>query len=52
MEMHIGCKYGGVSMMDDRRVHDEVFIQSIDRRERITRYLVSNLGIDETSARD
>ena len=36
----------------DRRIHDEVFIQSIDRRERITRFLVTNLGIDDTSARD
>ena len=36
----------------DRRIHDEVFIQSIDRRERITRILVTNLGIDDTSARD
>lgn len=36
----------------DRRIHDEVFIQSIDRRERIKRFLVSNLGIDDDSARD
>jgi hypothetical protein len=36
----------------DRRIHDEVFIQSIDRRERITRFLVSNLRIDDASARD
>lgn len=36
----------------DRRIHDEVFIQSIDRRERITRFLAGALGVDETSARD
>ena len=36
----------------DRRIHDEVFIQSIDRRERITRFLTAKLGIDDASARD
>ncbi len=36
----------------DRRIHDEVFIQSIDRRERITRFLIANLGIDDAGARD
>lgn len=36
----------------DRRIHDEVFIQSIDRRERIARFLMSNLRIDDVSARD
>lgn len=36
----------------DRRIHDEVFIQSLDRRERITRFLTAKLGIDDTSARD
>lgn len=36
----------------DRRIHDEVFIQSIDRKERITRFLTAKLGIDDTSARD
>lgn len=36
----------------DRRIHDEVFIQSIDRRERITRFLRAMLGIDDVSARD
>ena len=41
-----------VAFDTDRRIHDEVFIQSIDRRERITRFLVSSLGIDDESARD
>ena len=36
----------------DRRIHDEVFIQSIDRRERIIRFLTMKLGIDDASARD
>lgn len=36
----------------DKRIHDEVFIQSIDRKERITRFLTASLGIDDTSARD
>jgi hypothetical protein len=36
----------------DRRIHDEVFIQSIDRRERIARFLTAKLGIDDVSARD
>lgn len=36
----------------DRRIHDEVFIQSIDRKERITRFLTAVLGVDDTSARD
>jgi len=36
----------------DIRIHDEVFTQSIDRRERITRFLITKLGIDDTSARD
>jgi len=34
------------------RIHDEVFIQSIDRRERITKFLTAKLGIDDASARD
>ncbi|MGE5632096.1 MAG: amidase domain-containing protein [Caulobacteraceae bacterium] len=34
------------------KVHDEVFIQSIDRKERIIRFLVSKLGINEVNARD
>lgn len=36
----------------DRRIHDEVFIQSIDRRERIKRFLTAKLGIDDVSARN
>ena len=36
----------------DRRIHDEVFIQSIDRKERISRFLSSRLGIDVFSVRD
>lgn len=36
----------------DKRIHDEVFIQSIDRKERITRFLTAALGVDDTSARD
>jgi hypothetical protein len=36
----------------DRSIHDEVFIQSIDRRERITRFLTGKLGIEDISARD
>lgn len=36
----------------DRRIHDEVFIQSIDRRERVIRFLTTKLGIDDASARD
>ncbi|HPL54127.1 MAG TPA: amidase domain-containing protein [Bacillota bacterium] len=36
----------------DREIHDEVFIQSIDRKERIIRFLTSKLGIDYASARD
>ena len=36
----------------DRRIHDEVFIQSIDRRERIIRFLTGKLGIEDASARD
>jgi len=35
-----------------RRIHDEVFIESIDRRERIRRFLTAKLGIDDVSARD
>lgn len=36
----------------DRRIHDEVFIHSIDRRETIRRFLIGKLGIEDTSARD
>jgi hypothetical protein len=36
----------------ERRVHDETFIQSIDRKERIKSFLTSVLGIDISSARD
>lgn len=36
----------------DRWIHDEVFIQSIDRKENISRFLSAKLGIDDTSARD
>ncbi len=36
----------------DRKIHDEVFIESIDRKERIIKFLTSKLGIDYTSARD
>lgn len=36
----------------DKRIHDEVFIQSIDRRERVARFLTGKLGIEDTSARD
>lgn len=36
----------------DRKIHDEVFIQSLDRKERIKSFLVSRLGIDNASARD
>lgn len=36
----------------ERRIHDETFIQSIDRKERINNFLTSVLGIDISSARD
>jgi len=36
----------------DKRIHDEVFIQSIDRKERITRFLTTIMGVDDASARD
>jgi Putative amidase domain len=36
----------------DRRIHDEVFIQSIDRKERVKRFLTAKLGIDDVSARN
>lgn len=36
----------------ERKIHDQVFIESIDRRERIARFLQLKLGIDEKSARD
>lgn len=36
----------------DKGIHDEVFIQSIDRRERIIRFLTGKLGIEDTGARD
>lgn len=38
--------------LEDRRIHDEVFIESIDRRERIKGFLTAKLGIDDASARD
>ncbi len=45
--------YDNISVNDsDRRIHDEVFIQGIDRKERIKRFLTAKLGIDEASARD
>lgn len=36
----------------DRKIHDEVFIQSIDRKERIVRFLTLGLGLGERTARD
>jgi hypothetical protein len=36
----------------DRSIHDEVFIESIDRRERIARFLSGKLGIEDKSSRD
>ncbi len=36
----------------DRSIHDEVFIQSIDRKERLIRFLTAKLGIDDASVRD
>ncbi len=39
-------------MFDEKSIHDEVFIQSIDRKERIIKFLISKLGIDQVSARD
>lgn len=36
----------------DRRIHDEVFIQSIDRKDRLARFLISGLGIPEADARE
>ncbi len=36
----------------DNRIHDQVFIDSIDRRERISRFLTENFGIDDAAARD
>ena len=44
-----------VKMFDydvDKMIHDEVFIQSIDRRERIIKYLYMTLGIPELQIRD
>ncbi|HYE82773.1 MAG TPA: amidase domain-containing protein [Clostridia bacterium] len=44
---------GNTTVSDsDRKIHDEVFIESIDRRERIKRFLTAKLGIDDASARD
>ncbi|MEA4845666.1 MAG: amidase domain-containing protein [Clostridiaceae bacterium] len=43
----------GINVDDiDRRIHDEVFIQSIDRRERIIKFLITSLKVDDASARD
>lgn len=36
----------------ERKIHDEVFIQSIDRRERITRFLKNKMGIEDKCARN
>lgn len=36
----------------DMRIHNEVFIQSLDRKENISRFLTAKLGIDDISTRD
>ncbi len=44
---------GNITANDtNRRIHDEVFIQSIDRKERIKGFLTAKLGVDNASARD
>ncbi len=42
----------GINSEIDRNIHDDVFIQSIDRKERLIRLLTSKLDIPEVIARE
>ncbi len=51
--MHNNAWYGGICLYDiEKHLHDNVFIQSIDRKERMYKFLISNFNIPEQFARD